>query len=80
VVTLSFTRQPPAPAPSPSVSKSQPSAGQPRAGEPGAARAAASTQSVGSSPSVLAAIGFSCVTLLVAGVGFAYSRRRRPRA
>ena len=48
--------------------------------QPGAARAAASTQSAGSSPSVLAAIGFSCVTLLVAGVGFAYSRRRRPRA
>jgi D-alanyl-D-alanine carboxypeptidase (penicillin-binding protein 5/6) len=85
VGTLAAARQPPAPAPSPSASKSQPSAGQPhagqpRAGEPGAARAAASTQSAASSPSVLAAIGFSCVTLLVAGVGFAYSRRRRPRA
>ena len=89
VGTLAAARQPPAPAPSPSASKAQPSSGQPGAGQPGAgqpgaarntARAVASTQSVGSSPSVLAAIAFSCVTLLVAGVGFAYSRRRRPRA
>jgi len=89
VGTLAAARQPPAPAPSPSASKAQPSSGQPGAGQPGAgqpgaarntARAVASTQSAGSSPSVLAAIAFSCVTLLVAGVGFAYSRRRRPRA
>src|SRR6185503_8930389 len=33
-------------------------------------------QSVGSGPSVLATAGFSCVALLVAGTGFAYSRRR----
>jgi len=33
-------------------------------------------QSVGSGPSVLATAGFSCVALLVAGIGFAYSRRR----
>jgi serine-type D-Ala-D-Ala carboxypeptidase (penicillin-binding protein 5/6) len=33
-------------------------------------------QSVGSGPSVLATAGFSCVVLLVAGIGFAYTRRR----
>jgi LPXTG-motif cell wall-anchored protein len=31
---------------------------------------------VGSGPSVLAAAGFSCLALLAAGIGFAYSRRR----
>ena len=94
VGTLAAARQPPAPAASPSASKARPGAGQPGTGQPGTgqpgagqpgatrntARAVASTQSVGPSPSVLAAIAFSCVTLLVVGVGFAYSRRRRPRA
>jgi len=79
VGTLAAARQPPAPAPSPSASKAQPGAGQPGAAE-NTARAVASTQSVTASPSVRVAAAFSCVTLLVAGVGLAYSRRRRPRA
>ncbi|MGH3164072.1 MAG: D-alanyl-D-alanine carboxypeptidase family protein, partial [Streptosporangiaceae bacterium] len=33
-------------------------------------------QSVGSGPSTLATAGFSCVAVLTAGIGFAYSRRR----
>jgi serine-type D-Ala-D-Ala carboxypeptidase (penicillin-binding protein 5/6) len=37
-------------------------------------------QSVGSGPSVPAAAGFSCVALLVAGIGFAYTRRQRSAA
>ncbi len=52
---------------------------------PGASRsptaaqgAAARPHSVASGPSVLAAAGFSCVALLAAGLGFAYSRRQRP--
>ena len=84
VGTLVAARQPPAPAPSPSASKSQPSAGQPGMGQPGAtrntARAVASTQSVTASSSVRIAAAFSCLALIVAGIGFAYSRRRRPRA
>ena len=84
VGTLVAARQPPAPAPSPSASKSQPSAGQPSIGQPGAtrntARAAASTQSVTASSPVRIAAAFSCLALIVAGIGFAYSRRRRPRA
>ncbi|MGH3238256.1 MAG: D-alanyl-D-alanine carboxypeptidase family protein, partial [Streptosporangiaceae bacterium] len=43
-------------------------------------QAAARPDPVASSPSVLTAAGFSCVALLVAGLGFAYSRRRRPAA
>jgi len=91
VGTLAAARQSPAlaPSPSPSASKAQPGAGQPSVGQPSAgqpgaarstARAVASTQSVTASPSVRVAAAFSCVTLLVAGVGLAYSRRRRPRA
>jgi D-alanyl-D-alanine carboxypeptidase (penicillin-binding protein 5/6) len=77
-------RQPPAPAPSQPARTGQPGAGQPRAGQPRAgqqstARAAASTQSAGSSPSVLVAAAFSCVALLAAGIGVAYNRRQRRR-
>ncbi|HEX9529024.1 MAG TPA: D-alanyl-D-alanine carboxypeptidase [Streptosporangiaceae bacterium] len=42
--------------------------------------AAGRSHSVASGLSVLAAAGFSCVALLAAGIGFAYSRRRRPAA
>src|SRR5690349_10343952 len=58
---------PPAPAPAPS----RPAA---------AGQQADRAQSVGSGPSALAAAGFSCVALLAAGIGFAYSRRQRPAA
>jgi D-alanyl-D-alanine carboxypeptidase (penicillin-binding protein 5/6) len=64
--TLVGPRQPPAATPAPS----RPAVTAERADRPDRA------QSVGSGPSVLATAGFSCVTLLVAGTGFAYSRRR----
>jgi D-alanyl-D-alanine carboxypeptidase (penicillin-binding protein 5/6) len=90
VGTLAAARQPPAPAPSPSASKAQPSAGQPGAAQPspgqpgpaqqGTARPPARAQSVTASPPVRVAAAFSCLVLLVAGLGVAYSRRRRPRA
>jgi serine-type D-Ala-D-Ala carboxypeptidase (penicillin-binding protein 5/6) len=41
-------------------------------------RAAARSQTV-ASPSVLAAAGFSCVAVIAAGLGLAYTRRQRPR-
>src|SRR5260370_33707627 len=40
-------------------------------------RAAARPPPVPAGPSVLAAAGFSCVALIAAGLGFAYSRRQR---
>jgi D-alanyl-D-alanine carboxypeptidase (penicillin-binding protein 5/6) len=46
-----------------------------------AARTATRDQAAGSGPSVLAAVGFSAMALVAAGLGFAYSRRgarRRP--
>jgi len=58
---------PPAPAPAPSRLAA-------------AGQQADRAQSVGSGPSALAAAGFSCVALLAAGIGFAYSRRQRPAA
>jgi hypothetical protein len=67
VGTLVGALKPSASAPAPSLSAA---AGQP----------ADRAQSVGSGPSVLAAAGFSCVALLAAGVGFAYSRRQRSSA
>jgi D-alanyl-D-alanine carboxypeptidase (penicillin-binding protein 5/6) len=67
VGTLVGPKQPPAtPAPSPS----RPAVTAERADRPDRA------QSVGSGPSVLATAGFSGVALLVAGIGFGYSRRR----
>jgi D-alanyl-D-alanine carboxypeptidase (penicillin-binding protein 5/6) len=60
---------------------------QPRAAAPSSGRASASTraaqpparsQSV-ASPSVMAAVGFGCLAVIAAGVGFAYSRRHRGR-
>jgi D-alanyl-D-alanine carboxypeptidase (penicillin-binding protein 5/6) len=60
VGTLVGPAQPPASSPAPSRSEQQ----------------VDRAQSVGSGPSVLAAAGFSCVALLAAGIGFAYSRRR----
>jgi D-alanyl-D-alanine carboxypeptidase (penicillin-binding protein 5/6) len=44
----------------------------------GAARAAGAHAPA--APSALTAAGFSCVTLALAGMGFAYSRRQRPAA
>ena len=71
VGTLVGPKQPPAtPAPSPS----RPAVTAERADRPDRA------QSVGSGPSVLATAGFSCVALLVAGIGFAYTRRQRSAA
>ena len=43
-----------------------------------AAQPPARSQSV-ASPSVMAAVGFSCLAVIAAGVGFAYSRRQRGR-
>ena len=71
VGTLVGPKQPPAtPAPSPS----RPAVTAERADRPDRA------QSVGSGPSVLATAGFSGVALLVAGIGFAYTRRQRSAA
>jgi len=78
VGTLVGAQQPPAPVRS--ASKGQPSAGQPRPAQLGTARPAARAQPETSSPSVPVAAAFSCLVLLVAGLGFAYNRRRRPRA
>jgi D-alanyl-D-alanine carboxypeptidase (penicillin-binding protein 5/6) len=72
VGTLVGPLPPPAPAPAPS----RPAA----AGQQGAGQQADRAQSVGSGPSALAAAGFSCVALLAAGIGFAYSRRQRSTA
>jgi len=70
VGTLVGPLQPPAPAPSRSA----------RSDQQGAGQQADRAQSVGSGPSALAAAGFSCVALLAAGIGFAYSRRQRSAA
>jgi D-alanyl-D-alanine carboxypeptidase (penicillin-binding protein 5/6) len=51
-----------------------------RSDQQGAGQQADRAQSVGSGPSALAAAGFSCVALLAAGIGFAYSRRQRSTA
>jgi serine-type D-Ala-D-Ala carboxypeptidase (penicillin-binding protein 5/6) len=69
VGTLVGPKQPPAatPAPAPSASLSRPAVTAERADR---------AQSVGSGPSVLGTAAFSGVTLLVAGIGFGYTRRR----
>src|SRR6476660_496476 len=66
VGTLVGPKQPPAATPAPS----RPAVTAERADRPDRA------QSMGSGPSVLATAGFSGVALLVAGIGFAYNRRR----
>ena len=66
VGTLVGPKQPPAATPAPS----RLAVAAERADRPDRA------QSVGSGPSALATAGFSCVALLVAGIGFGYSRRR----
>ena len=73
VGTLVGPKQPPA-TPAPSPSPSRPAVTAERADRPDRA------QSVGSGPSVLATAGFSGVALLVAGIGFAYTRRQRSAA
>jgi len=70
VGTLVGPKQPPAPTPAPL----RPAVTAQRADRPDRA------QSVGSGPSVLATAGFSGVALLVAGIGFAYTRRQRSAA
>ena len=70
VGTLVGPKQPPAATPAPS----RPAVTAQRADRPDRA------QSVGSGPSALATAGFSCVALLVAGIGFAYTRRQRSAA
>jgi len=70
VGTLVGPKQPPAATPAPT----RPAVTAQRADRPDRA------QSVGSGPSVLATAGFSGVALLVAGIGFAYSRRQRSAA
>ena len=62
-------KQPPAATPAPS----RPAVTAERADR---AQAMSSGPSAGSGPSALATAGFSCVALLVAGIGFAYTRRR----
>jgi D-alanyl-D-alanine carboxypeptidase (penicillin-binding protein 5/6) len=64
------------PLPPPAPSPSRPA----RSDQQGAGQQADRAQSVGSGPSALAAAGFSCVALLAAGIGFAYSRRQRSTA
>ena len=73
VGTLIGPKQPPAATPAPS----RPAVTAERA--QGAVRADRA-QSVGSGPSALATAGFSCVALLVAGIGFGFSRRQRSAA
>jgi D-alanyl-D-alanine carboxypeptidase (penicillin-binding protein 5/6) len=70
VGTLVGPKRPPAPTPAPL----RPAVTAQRADRPDRA------QSVGSGPSVLATAGFSGVALLVAGIGFAYTRRQRSAA
>ena len=70
VGTLVGPKQPPAATPAPS----RPAVTAQRADRPDRA------QSVGSGPSVLATAGFSGMALLVAGIGFAYTRRQRSAA
>jgi D-alanyl-D-alanine carboxypeptidase (penicillin-binding protein 5/6) len=65
VGTLVGPLKPPAPAPTPRRTAV-------------AAPRAAKAQGAGSGPSVLAAVGFSGVAVIAAGLGFAYSRRQRP--
>ena len=72
VGTLVGPKPPPAATPAPSPSR--PTVTAERADRPDRA------QSVGSGPSVLATAGFSGVALLVAGIGFAYTRRQRSAA
>ena len=64
----------PLPLPAPAPSRSA------RSDQPGAGQQADRAQSVGSGPSALVTAGFSCVVLLAAGIGFAYSRRQRSTA
>jgi D-alanyl-D-alanine carboxypeptidase (penicillin-binding protein 5/6) len=73
VGTLVGPKQPPAATPAPS----RPAITAERAARPERAERA---QSVASGPSELATAGFSCVALLVAGTGFAYTRRQRSAA
>jgi D-alanyl-D-alanine carboxypeptidase (penicillin-binding protein 5/6) len=73
VGTLVGPKQPPAATPAPS----RPAVTAERADQ---AERADRAQSVGSGPSVLATAGFSCVALLVAGIGFGYTRRQRSAA
>jgi len=75
-----------APAPARPAS-ARPAPARPAAARPAPARSpafgrqsAGSSHSVASGPSVLTAAGFSCVALLAAGLGFAYTRRHRPAA
>ena len=70
VGTLVGPKRPPAPTPAPL----RPAVTAQRADRPDRA------QSVGSGPSVLATAGFSGMALLVAGIGFAYTRRQRSAA
>ena len=71
VGTLVGPKQPPAATPPATTpAPSRPAVTAERADRPDRA------QSVGSGPSVLATAGFSGVALLVAGIGFAYNRRR----
>jgi len=70
VGTLVGPKRPPAPTPAPL----RPAVTAQRADRPDRA------QSVGSGPSVLATSGFSGMALLVAGIGFAYTRRQRSAA
>jgi serine-type D-Ala-D-Ala carboxypeptidase (penicillin-binding protein 5/6) len=70
VGTLVGPKQPPAATPAPS----RPAVTAERA------ERADQAQSVGSGPSVLATAGFSGVALLIAGIGFAYTRRQRSAA
>jgi D-alanyl-D-alanine carboxypeptidase (penicillin-binding protein 5/6) len=73
VGTLVGPKQPPAATPALSAAPSRPAVTAERADR---AQAMGSRASAASGPSVLATAGFSGVALLVAGIGFAYTRRR----
>jgi D-alanyl-D-alanine carboxypeptidase (penicillin-binding protein 5/6) len=73
VGTLVGPKQPPAAAPTPSAFPSRPAVTAERGDR---AQAMGSGPSAGSGPSVLATAAFSGVTLLAAGIGFGYTRRR----
>jgi serine-type D-Ala-D-Ala carboxypeptidase (penicillin-binding protein 5/6) len=74
VGTLVSPLPPPAPKPSVPPAAVAPASATPRV------QAASRPRAAATSPSVLAAAGFSCAAVAAAAVGFAYSRRQRLRA
>jgi serine-type D-Ala-D-Ala carboxypeptidase (penicillin-binding protein 5/6) len=63
-----------------SAAAARPSRAPARSAGAAAAARAGGTRPAAGGPSALTAAGFSCVALVLAGMGFAYSRRQRPAA